>query len=378
MHYKNAFLTSAIVVLLIMPAFGNATQPLPLSASPALAKTIATSVDKATGNLDIAKAVDLAKSSAAYQSAVAEYSNVEFNSVFNTWSFDSAGSVTWNNVNAVFSVSNSSGFTKNLVITEDTEATSVKRVYWEDNNFIASDYNLTRWAGYTPYSTYGGGAVYEAYSQWQVPSVSRPGTQCVSRQCNLAVWVGLTADQYGYGGIVQAGSQGYIDCPSTCTTTYKLWYQFYPDASPVSCMTVSASDSVSADVLNQGYNGGDNTKYNVYLSDYTTGTGCGPAQGTVYDCDACFSIPYYGQFIAERPIVHPGVPATLPQFSSVTMSQSMIYYSGANHYINDPYNDGRYYRWTMVNSGYVNIQVGSVQSSGTFTQTWQTSQGTYV
>ncbi len=377
MLYKNAFLTTVIATLLILPAFGSTTAQPPIS-SPSIdfMRTLENNVDRVTGNLDTAKAVDLAKSAPQFQSAANAYT-VNFSSIHNTWSFDSSGNVVWDTVNVVFSVKDSKGFHANLVLTEDPSLTSVIQVSWQNNtrSFTPTNRTSANWSGYTFAGNSDSTApVYEAYATWSVPAVSEPYSYaCFFSYCSLGIWPGLSSDSDGANGIVQAGTLGEVYCTIGCTSTYSAWYQFYGDddqATFCNNFPVAASDSMAVDIVNEARDGGSSTIYNIYISNYRTGQGC-----NVYDRSySSFSTPYYGQFITERPAGSGGL-LRLPKFGSATMSGAMMNYGGSNHYISDPYNNGWYIRSLMTNSGNLNIEVGAV-SSGSFTQTWKTSNGT--
>jgi len=135
-------------------------------------------------------------------------------------------------------------------------------------------------------------------------------------------------------------------------------------------MNVNPGDSAAADVVNEAAYGGSSTLYDIYVYDFTTGHTCSVTGHSF----TRFNTPYYGQFIAERPIIQ-GSTARLPKFGSVTMGSSM-YFSGALQGIYNAYQNGWYVKDIMQNSGNTNIQVGAVQTNSAITQTWLTSAGT--
>jgi hypothetical protein len=340
------------------------------SSSSTLVKQMESNINSMAGTLNTQRAVNLAESTVVFHSYSSGY-HVAFNSIFNTWSFDSQGDVTWKTVNVVYSISNSTGFNANLVITERPDLSIVMNTSLQIDPMKAG--TSTNWSGYTFYGNSGATTpIYEAYSTWTVPAVSEPQSYfCFFAHCDLSIWPGLTAQTGGGSGIVQAGTDSGLYCTAGCSYYYYGWYEFYP-ASSVTCSSfpVSPGDSVGADIINHGEYGGSTTVYDVYVYDFTTGNTCSVTNHSF----TSFTTPYYGQFIAERPSFG-GTLARLPKFGSVTMSGD-VYYSGSFTGIYTPYSNGWYIKTTMVNSGNTNINVGSVSSSSNFKQTWLTSAGT--
>jgi Peptidase A4 family len=327
-------------------------------------------INTMSATLNTQKALSLAESTPAFQTYSVGYEE-QFNSIFNTWSFNSQGAVTWKTVNVVYSISNSTGFKANLVITESPGLLGVIGTALQISPMTAG--TSTNWSGYTFSGNSGSSTpVYEAYATWTVPSVSEPQSYfCYFAHCDLSIWPGLTAQSGGSSGIVQAGTDSGLYCTAGCSYYYYGWYEFYP-AGSVTCSSfpVSPGDSVGADIVNSGEYGGSTTSYAVYVYDFTAGNTCSTSK-TGY---SGFTVPYYGQFIAERPSFG-GTLARLPKFGSVTMSGD-VYYGSSLTGIYTPYSYGWYIKTTMVNSGNTNINVGSVSSSSSFTQTWSTSSGT--
>lgn len=361
---STAFL---LITLLILP-----TLTVVASAQGAnLEKAIASNISAATQNFDSRKALSLAMDSSGFKEKTVGL-GVQFNSIFDTWTFDSSGTVTWDTVNVVFSGTETNGSAVNVVVTEDPGLLSVVAVTTQHVALHAT--TSTNWSGYTFTGNAGGTApVYEAYSSWTEPAVSEPQAYwCFFAHCDFAIWPGLTATSLGSTGIVQAGSNSGLYCTAGCSYYYYGWYEFYP-AALVQCnnFPVSPGDSMAADIINHARTGGSSTLYDIYVYDFTSGRTCSVTNQSFTN----FNTPYYGQFIGERLQWSDGSYSRLPKFGSVTMSGS-IYYGGALQGIYNPYSNGWYTQVIMTNGGNTNIQVGSVSSSSAFTQTWLTSAGT--
>lgn len=363
----SALLVCVIVGLFLLAALSGSAA---VGSSPSLAKQIESNINSQTANFNTKEAVSLADSTNQFQSYSASY-HLTFNSIFNTWSFDSQGAVTWKTVNVVYSFSNSTGSSTNLVFTEKPDLSAVVSVTLQEAPPTAG--TSTNWSGYTFSGNSGATTpVYEAYATWTEPSVSEPQSYfCYFKHCDLFIWPGLTATTGGSSGIVQGGTDSGLYCTAGCSYYYYGWYEYYP-ASSVTCSNfpVSPGDSVGADIVNSGEYGGSTSSYAIYVYDFTAANTCSSSNSNYNS----FATPYYGQFIAERPSFG-GTLARLPKFGSVTISGD-VYYGSSLTGIYTPYNNGWYIKTTMVNSGYTNINLGSVSSSSAFTETWSTSSGT--
>jgi hypothetical protein len=337
-----------------------------------LMKTIESAIHSMASSLDSVRAKNLAESTAQYQSLILTNSLV-FNSMYETWSFSLAGKVQLETVNVVFTVLNSGKPSFNIVMSEDPSLSSVTATEFQNATYHSSTlYNLN-WSGYTIYGNSGAtNPVYEANAIWVVPSANQPALlSCFLTHCDLGVWSGLTANSGGSSGIVQAGTDSGIYCFLWCGTSYTAWYEFYPAAS-VTCSNfpVSPGDAVESDVINYGQIGKSTTTYDVYVTNYHTLKVC----SVLGQSDTSFAVPYYAQFIAERPYI--GGLARLPNFGSLWMEAGM-WYSGTWTFVSTPYNAGWYIKDVMQNGGNININVGPISSSTTdWTSTWLTSAGT--
>lgn len=323
--------------------------------------------------LNNTKAIGLAIGSSAFQ-VRAGSNSYQFNSIFNVWQFNTACQVTnWKSVNVVFSVGQNM-----LIVTENPSLTNVLNVTVQPAAIEnTSPWNSNYWAGYDFYEHNPSGGlypIYESVGDWNAPIVSQPpqgqGPSCKNPQCALSVWVGLAPQPFNITYyFVQAGTTSNITCNPSCGSQYWGWYEFNP-AAAVKCLDVAPGDSISTQVYNQAGGGGSVASYNVFIDDNTLYTSC-----TVSNYLYSHGYPYYAQFMSERPLVN-GVFAHLPQFTSPTTMKGFIYSNNNIPTIYDPYHRNYYQEVFMVNSGYNNINVGSVSSSGTFTLSWHTSLGT--
>src|SRR5437870_1221638 len=128
------FMTASTVPAMTSFAIGNSLVNQATAATPDAAPTedcvnkMIDAMHSKASTLDDSKAIALA----AGQSDLAAKTQgltSKFNSIFNTWTLDPANcSVNWQDVNVVYSVSNATGYVKNVVVTEDpglTRAISV-------------------------------------------------------------------------------------------------------------------------------------------------------------------------------------------------------------------------------------------------------------
>lgn len=325
-----------------------------------LASKTEANISGLASTLDATKAENLAEATSLFQSYNSGYT-VVFNSIFNIWSFDSQGDVTWKTVNVVYTITNSTGFRANIVVTENPSTLQVLNTTLQTRLFTdSSSQGSTNWSGYTFYGNSGASTpVYEAEAVWTMPVVSEPQSYwCLLAHCDIVTWPGLTANSGGSTGIVQAGTDSGLYCTVGCSYYYYGWYEFFPAGSVTCSNSFSAGDSVGADIHNHAENGGSSTVYDVYVFDYTKGTTCSVTNQSF----TSFTTPYYGQFITERPKLG-GTPARLPKFGSVTMTGGWVYYGGGYNNIYTPYSNGWYIETLMNNGQGQNINVGPVLST---------------
>ncbi len=223
--------------------------------------------------------------------------------------------------------------------------------------------------------------VYEVTASWNVPSVTAPSGGC-SFICDLSIWPGMTAQDEGGSCtspcLIQAGTDSCIAPGSECQAfpgenNYDAWWELLGSSNPGTqyCQNfpVKASDSMFVDIYNEAAGGGNVNQYEIYIDDFTSGLQCSPSNQPI-----TFSMgtPYYGDFIGEN-----AAGGTLPNFGSFSMTGS-IYYSGALQSIYNPYSNYWYDLELLWPSGcnQNDITVGTVNSGGTFTQTYNNSCGT--
>lgn len=106
---------------------------------------------------------------------------------------------------------------------------------------------------------------------FHIPSVSTSDTN----QDDYSIWSGLT-DTYGGTNIAQTGMDAYAQ--SGHTSSYKLWYEFYPAGSNYCTFTVYSGDSLFAESYSNAYStsGGSASTYNenTYDSNPNVANGC--------------------------------------------------------------------------------------------------------
>jgi len=313
--------------------------------------------------------------------------NPVFSSVYDNWTFDANCNVTLVSVTFVYQLSNSSL----LQVHENAQANEVTSMSIQPNlgaaTFNHNDGNKL-WSGYE--TTYNSGATtaeYQADATWSVPAVSDPysGGCENTPDCELAVWVGLiNSPLASASSVAQAGSLSQLSCGvgTACTQgygaawNYSLWYEFYPQMSTIyQCDPSGAGDSITTYVTNEAsYLGSGYIDYwALSVTDSTNNKAC--TVNGYYDSG--IGVPYYTDFILERPEY--GIPYgyTLPKFGSVTMTAGM--------WAGSPYNsqtNGYYNLYVMENGAscpptcIINIGSSAISSSNAFTSTWKSSSGT--
>lgn len=318
-------------------------------------------------------AVLLAEGSWQFSSVTVTY-KASFDSVFDSWSFDSSCHVALTAVNIVFQLRNATENAGYVIVRENPEANQVVGVSIQVSSGTAT--TNTYWSGYemagnADDTTY----VYESIADWSIPSVSQPysGACTGGLICSVLVWPGLVRTTGGGTGVAQAGTESNLTCGSvSCIAGYNMWYEFYPqEGMRIICNSHSGSgDSIEAYVLNQGITGGNTSLWNLEITDSTIDQSC----TVTGHADSGIGTPRLAEFLLERP--SEGLSfATLPKFTTVAVSGSM-YYGGSAKGIYTPYSNGWYTQYVMKNSGYTNINTTAVGSSNSFSETYNTGQGT--
>ncbi len=196
--------------------------------------------------------------------------------------------------------------------------------------------------------------VYLAYAEWVVPSVGVPlsGPNCQSVACAITVWVGLTNDEPGTY-IVQAGSSSevYVTCGLiSCSPhyVYNGWYEFWTPSGgpPTNCLIINPGDYMEVLITNEAFHGGSAAKYDINVTDATTGKSCGTSG---FDFSV-MGTPRYADFMVERPLTVAGT-ASVPQFSDFPVNRLLV----GSSYDNEPIFGGWYVQDTMVNNGNTNV-----------------------
>ena len=307
--------------------------------------------------------------------------NVSFDSVFDAWGFDNNCNVTLRSINIVFQLKNSTGFAGYAVATEDAEVTRVVNVTLQLHNPGSSPTKTPHYTGYDLMGNADGTTkVYEALADWSIPNAGQPYSgACESLNgCDVSVWPGVVHCPLGVStptcsleGVAQTGSDSELLCPqSGCSLSFPyadLWYEFWPQQShEVLCTGVAAYpfDSVQAYVLNQGWNGGSTSLWNILITDNTTNQSC-----SITGHSFNIGVPLLAEFIAEDPAGY-----TLSKFNQFGIAGNM-YYSGSTTGIYTPYSNGWYYQWYTEPCNYPppSINLGAVNSANTFSETWNNS-----
>jgi hypothetical protein len=270
-----------------------------------------------------------------------------------------------------YSLSNSSGIQKVVTVTENPYTNSVVNATNDVPKYFGYAYNAV-WSGYE-YSN--GGVISESGASWSEPTAAEAYShECDLHNCDYAFWVGITKESGGSSGIVQTGTDSGLYCAFGSCTYYKYTWDEFAPSPPVNCFDVSYYDVINAKVY---FDHGDihgNKYFDAYIADSTNGQ----------SCFRTGSYPqwftYYAQFMGERPTKN-GSPARLPLFSQLGMTGG-YYKSGSSTVTID---SGWTYDWIMSTSTtYYSCNGQSLLEdicngavfSGSFVESWQTSDGT--
>lgn len=375
-------LGAVTAALLLVPIMAQTPQQLPLAgaqeippptiAGPECTNAVPDKISLKASSIDYAKAVSLASDHKELKARTQGY-NSAFHVIITDWSFDSDCNVALKNINVFYHVSDSKGWVKYVVITEDAAMTKVISVseQTEKVEFHNPLPDSANWSGYEFWANSGATIpIYEAKATWAVPAVSKPANiNCTATLwCDLSISPGLYKGS-GFTPLAHGGSEGRILC-NTCTPEYRLWMEFKDSVVSFCSTPVSSGNQITSTTTNQAKTGGSNTMYNIVVQNDTTGQAC-----AIFNFSyTSLPDPKYSNFKDERVKIS-GVFAPLAQFNQNTMTGT-LYYSGASHSIYEPYSNNFHHEIYMKNGGNQNIGVSSVTTGGRFTQSWLTSAGT--
>jgi Peptidase A4 family len=369
------FLVSSLLLLSAVPHAAANSQSTG-DGSPSSVNGISVRLHSIQSSFNITKAIDLATRSSEYAKYARTLSTTYFGMSFG-WTFDEHEDVNLASATVLFIVLNGSSYMGILGIDENAVLTKITGSNFQSISSPSGGQTRSPTlsgilSGYEFYGAKNNGVpVYEANAQFTVPSVSKPSTgSCQSGyECGLSNWVGLEHGIGGPTGVVQAGVDS---CYQYCSYTYEYWIEL--DVSPggayYDVTAVNGGDSVYIDVTSQGlYTPSNYYYYTFTMLDYTTGRG----NSTSYLDAAGLKVPKVGAFLAERDA------GTLPTFATFSDSAG-IEYNSTLQSIYNPAGYGYDQKYRMENGcsspNYYNINLGTVSSMGTFSQTFVTSCGT--
>lgn len=225
------------------------------------------------------EAISLASDNSIFKAAIHGYDS-KFATIFNTWHLNTSDcTVSWNDVNVGYIVSNSNGYVKNVVVTLDPTLTKVTSI----SSYVAPYFSNSTSAVWSGYELGNGNQVSEAHLTSTIPAVSQATTstnKCVptsgvSPGCDVSVWTGLEDTS---SHIAQAGSDGNLTCNNTSCTSptynYFLWFEELPNPS-FTChnAAISPGDTITSDVQFTG-TVGSTGYYNLSVQDTSASYGC--------------------------------------------------------------------------------------------------------
>lgn len=120
------------------------------------------------------------------------------------------------------------------------------------------------WAGYAALPQHSGGQFRFVEATFTVPSVN-----CTTTPTSTSVhWVGLDGFQIDSPTVEQVGVES--DCAGS-TPTYSAWWETFPGNSIQTVFSVNAGDAVTASVYFNTGSGSHHDRYNLVLTDVTSG-----------------------------------------------------------------------------------------------------------
>jgi hypothetical protein len=354
---------------------------------------------EAENRIDQQKATALAKAAGEFGTRTKGY-EAEFNSVYFVHSFDPATCDYRgiDSVNVVHSLKQNGRHIKNVVAHLDSDAEKVKSVSDHAGEmFTVTDYPSQGWSGYAASATTMYNQTLSAEkltfvdARWRTPDIDEPDTgdsSCVELTCEVSAWVGMHDSstklaQVGSGSarsckwfvdVAEFGDFGGVNF--SCSNSQFFWYEFLPSTAVV-CANVGkirAGDLIYAKVQQQY------PYYAMSISNLSTGKSCAVSQ--IYK----MASPNQGLFIVEPPVTSSGQKRFLPRFSQIMFSRAYMgwFDSDTGEYKSyDLYDvantlapklEAVVARYNLKQGNYPNIQVGNLQSGGSFTQTYLTSQ----
>lgn len=346
-------------------------------------------------SLNITKAKDLVNNNYDFKSKVM-YSNYRFNNILTEASFDGdkCNDLVLNYVNLVYSVYDRTGNTTyNLIITEDSSLKTIMNMT-KTQLVYNGELSSSNWSGYElgasrfTYPTLPTIPVYEASAEFHVPAIStpsNPSNACsgtTSSHCHFSIWSGLVKNFGASDNIMaQGGVEGVITC-NGCSPSYQLWTEFLPAfESPCLNIPVSSGNDIISDVYNNSIFGGDSNTYSVIVVNMQHASQlCQQVQSY-----SQLNTPLLGEFIVERSgesLLGNSNIMTLPKFDLNPVLTGTMTYNNSQTSIYPPFSYGEYINYTMKNptisppQTVVNMASGSVDSGGTFTDSWHSSTNT--
>jgi|GEM_PF-6004696 len=168
--------------------------------------------------------------------------------------------------------------------------------------------------------------------QWSIPSVSTSD----SNQDDYSIWSGLT-DYYLGNHIAQTGMDAFAQ--SGHSSSYKLWYEFYPAGTSYCTFTVNSGNSLLSASYNNAWStsGGSTSTYDEDTYDPNVSQGCSYSG---YSWSSGLGSSSYFALLMGETLQQP----VIENFGSVTITGTIYdnHYNGgpSGHCTSTPYNSG--------------------------------------
>jgi hypothetical protein len=368
---------------------------------------IQSEIEKAEAKFDEKELRRKAEATAEFKDKIKGH-QVEFNSVYSTWSFDPAtcNGLTLKDVNVVHSLraEGEKESTTNLISHFDPAMKNVARISKQvaHSRYSTIDEESVNYVGYTAMRLDLSTQSVETWSGVQgsfyVPKFSPTGTvydtamkdwmlQCLL-PCNFTTWVALKTNaeeeiiQTGTGADYLCGftknvvQSGRIASIYNCSVVQSGFYEFYP-AAAVDCINPTPGDYIIAYIYTTELSPWmfDNILYSIKLTNWTTGQVCSASR-------AYNKSPNLAQWIGERGVRSNGqssIMTGLPKFPNIEIREPKATYTKngtiATEYLTFMLTKQDYGVWrhTMKNGGVSNAEASQSSYDPNITLKWLSS-----
>ena len=252
----------------------------------------------------------------------------------------------------------------NLMGSKSGLGNSVKEV-----STASSVYESKDWAGYEFYT---GSTVSSTSANFNVANIIMPPSSQVNTSANqvATVWVGLSNQAGGVGGLAQTG-YATDATPGSNSYNYNLWYEVYDPGTPVNMAsmtdyngnpTVSPGNIVSATVQQSG-SSWDFEIYNYNNSNTYTAS---HSMVYLYIFNYQFSA-YYNQYVVEAYATNNIIQQIAEFYPAINFEGGTLYSNGATQFVTNLYNSSSYNEYLLYQTpSNLNVDTHYFMQTGTY------------